>query len=57
MIGSDNEPSRSRLTGGIIAKMYDILTVNLFVRCKTEISQVKTDLIYSKVKVLRRELL
>ena len=49
----DNEQSCSRSTDEIIAKMYDVSTAQVFVRYKTKIPQVKTGLIYSKVKVLK----
>ena len=35
MIGSDNEQSRSRLTDGIFAKMYDVSNAKVFIRYKT----------------------
>ena len=39
MISSDNEQSRSRLTDGIIAKMYNVSTTKVFVRYKTTIDK------------------
>ena len=57
MISSDNEQSCSRSTDGIIAKMYNTSTAKVFFRYRTEITQVKTGLIYSKVKVVRQEVL